>query len=155
MSSSREIRSLDAQHLHLVLEIEKASQPQPWPRTVFLGELERPWAHFWGLWNHRSLLGYIDFWHQAEEVHILALAVAPSSRRQGVASQLIHSCAQWARHQNAEYLCLEVRRTNIAALRFYRRLGFELLGSRTGYYRDTGEDALFLGAHLKLSNLLH
>jgi ribosomal-protein-alanine N-acetyltransferase len=39
-------------------------------------------------------------------------------------------------------LLLEVRRSNIAAIRLYRGLGFSALGVRRGYYSDNGEDAV-------------
>jgi ribosomal-protein-alanine N-acetyltransferase len=41
-----------------------------------------------------------------------------------------------------EKAILEVRRSNLPAIRLYERLGFEPAGVRKGYYQDTGEDAL-------------
>jgi ribosomal-protein-alanine N-acetyltransferase len=39
---------------------------------------------------------------------------------------------------------LEVRRSNVAAQRLYKRLGFEVAGQRRKYYTQPEEDALIL-----------
>jgi ribosomal-protein-alanine N-acetyltransferase len=43
---------------------------------------------------------------------------------------------------------LEVRPSNAQALKLYESLGFQVIGRRTGYYFDTGEDALVMEARL-------
>jgi ribosomal-protein-alanine N-acetyltransferase len=39
---------------------------------------------------------------------------------------------------------LEVRPTNVAAIRLYKQHGFRAYGHRRGYYPDNGEDALVM-----------
>jgi ribosomal-protein-alanine N-acetyltransferase len=39
---------------------------------------------------------------------------------------------------------LEVRRSNDAAQALYQKYGFDVVGERRRYYRDTGEDALLM-----------
>ena len=41
-------------------------------------------------------------------------------------------------------MTLEVRKFNVAAQTLYRQLGFQTVGRRRRYYRDTGEDALLM-----------
>ena len=43
-----------------------------------------------------------------------------------------------------EQVDLEVRASNEAALRLYRRAGFRAIGRRRGYYADPIEDAVLL-----------
>ena len=43
-----------------------------------------------------------------------------------------------------KYLTLEVRPTNIAAVKLYEKFGFNSLGVRKKYYQDNGEDALIM-----------
>ena len=46
------------------------------------------------------------------------------------------------------YAYLEVRESNVAAISLYRKLGFEIIMKRPGYYTDTREDALIMGRRL-------
>ncbi len=43
--------------------------------------------------------------------------------------------------RGAGLITLEVRTHNQPAIELYRKLGFEEVGKRRGYYADTGEDA--------------
>lgn len=70
------------------------------------------------------------------EAEILNLAVAPTYRRQGVASQLLRALLPLA-----DVWFLEVRASNEAAQRLYLAQGFQPMGRRKRYYSD-GEDAL-------------
>ena len=49
-----------------------------------------------------------------------------------------------AKESNAERITLEVRASNIAARKLYKKLGFKDVGIRKGYYADTGEDAVIM-----------
>ena len=49
-----------------------------------------------------------------------------------------------ARRQGAEFLSLEVRPSNLAAVGLYTKLGFVQEGRRRNFYRDPTEDALLL-----------
>ncbi len=72
------------------------------------------------------------------------IAVDPSYRRRGLASELLAVVEEQAAHQGAERVLLEVREDNTTAADFYRARGFEEVGRRGGYYRD-GAAAVVLG----------
>ena len=57
-----------------------------------------------------------------------------------------------ADEKGAQLGLLECRASNISAQRLYRGLGFSIEGSRKGYYRDNGEDALLLSLDMNDSN---
>jgi [ribosomal protein S18]-alanine N-acetyltransferase len=71
----------------------------------------------------------------AGEAEILTLAVAPQSRRQGVARQLLADLVDRARRAGARGIGLEVAADNPAARRLYESCGFAPGGRRRGYYR--------------------
>lgn len=73
---------------------------------------------------------------------ILAVAVDPIWRRQGIARQLIDACAAAAAEANVG-LQLEVSETNVDARLLYSSRGFIEVGRRPRYYAD-GADALLL-----------
>jgi ribosomal-protein-alanine N-acetyltransferase len=83
----------------------------------------------------------------AEELHVHALAVAPSARRRGVASALLERALARARAAGARRVQLELRASNRAALALYGRFGLLPVGRRPAYYAG-GEDALLLSGAL-------
>lgn len=105
-------------------------------------ELARPWAKVRVARGERGLaLGYSLFWHVADEVHLLNVAVAPAERRKGIGRALMDDLLAYARANAAAKVLLEVRAGNTAAIRLYESLGFAHLGVRRRYYAD-GEDAV-------------
>lgn len=70
----------------------------------------------------------------ADEAELLLLAVAPDSRRRGVAMALISRSLELLRFRNGTRLHLEVRHNN-PAIELYKKAGFSLIGRRPGYYR--------------------
>jgi ribosomal-protein-alanine N-acetyltransferase len=83
------------------------------------------------------------------EAEILTIAVAPGSRRKGVASALLNEAARQANRHGAHTMFLEVAEMNAAAFGLYNGLGFREVGRRKSYY-GPGEDALILRAELPL-----
>jgi [ribosomal protein S18]-alanine N-acetyltransferase len=77
-----------------------------------------------------------------------SIVVDRAHQRCGLGSQLLRSSMVAAIDAGARAMCLEVRESNIAAICFYRRLGFELDGRRPSYYSDPAEDALVFKAEM-------
>jgi [ribosomal protein S18]-alanine N-acetyltransferase len=92
--------------------------------------------------------GYVGVGTVGEEAEILICGVDPGHRRRGVGRSLLLALRAALRLQGCRKLFLEVRRGNVAAISLYRVLGFVETGSRSKYYRDTGEDALLMAWEL-------
>jgi ribosomal-protein-alanine N-acetyltransferase len=73
------------------------------------------------------------------EYEILNLAVAPTFRRAGLATQLL----RFEVSKNAVFL-LEVRESNLAARTLYERLGFVEISKRSHYYDHPPETAIVM-----------
>ncbi len=71
---------------------------------------------------------------------ILNVGVSADMRRNGIAAELIR--AEMRRWRGAHFL--EVRESNEAARRLYRKLGFEEIGTRQDYYDDPSEAAIVM-----------
>ena len=72
------------------------------------------------------------------------IAVLPAFRRRGVGLALLMALLAEARVRQAERILLEVRPSNLPAIRLYGQGGFELLARRPSYYREPMEDALIM-----------
>jgi ribosomal-protein-alanine N-acetyltransferase len=84
------------------------------------------------------------FWMICDEVHLLKLVVHPEFQRSGLGKRLMAFLIHFACSHGVEWIGLEVRRSNQAALALYRSLGFEERRVRKGYYRDTSEDGIVM-----------
>jgi [ribosomal protein S18]-alanine N-acetyltransferase len=104
-------------------------------------ELTRPWARVRAAREDGALVGYILYWHVADELHLLNVAVRSDRRRTGIARALMEDLFAYGRAGAAAKVLLEVRASNTPAIGLYEALGFTRLGERRGYYAD-GEDAL-------------
>ena len=136
-----EIRRLAPADLSQILAIERMSFPDPWTVESFRGILQIKTYLALGAFDN-NLLGYIICSKVVDELHILNIAVAENVRRRGVANALIEKVLGLYPGQ-LKYVYLEVRENNIPAIKFYLKLGFEKVGSRTRYYPD-GSDAILM-----------
>jgi len=132
--------------LDAVMEIERVSFRSPWSRQVFSEELTRDWAHVDIVRDAttREVVAFANYWLVADEIHVLNLATLPEARRGGHASRLMAHMIDYARRELCRYVTLEVRRSNAAAMRLYRRFAFRAIGVRPNYYAEDQEDAIVM-----------
>jgi ribosomal-protein-alanine N-acetyltransferase len=124
-----------------------AAAPADGPRALW----GRPAARA----GDETIIGYFVAMKGVDEVHLLNITVAPAFQGQGWAPLMLEALAGWSRGQNAQWLWLEVRASNLRALAIYERHGFRRVGVRKGYYPAEGharEDAVVMSLRLNESN---
>lgn len=140
-----ELRRIDPRDLGDVLEIERVSYPAPWSRAMFAAELAKPGSLALGAYlESGELVGYAVASRYVDAWHVMNVAVAPAYRRRGIASVLLERLLEVTGDDPRRGHTLEVRVSNVAAIRLYERLGFERKGVRRAYYTDNREDALIM-----------
>jgi aminoglycoside 6'-N-acetyltransferase len=85
------------------------------------------------LWHADAILGQLEMRLVPEEPHIgyvSLLYVAPESRRQGIGRRLHEHAAEVCRHRGKRAMRLSVNYSNVPAIMFYRKLGWEMVGPR-------------------------
>ena len=137
-----------------VLEIEEAAFNNPTTREWYERELARPEVCFIYVLRtpEHPCAAFCAFWRIADQAHINNLAVRPELRGRGLGLQMLEAVIAEARRLGAESLALEVRRSNVAAQRLYKRAGFREDGIRKSYYTQPVEDALLLIKTLHIHN---
>lgn len=133
-------------HIYLdsILEIENSSFPLPWSQRAFIQEIENPVSHLWVLVSDDEVVGYICFWLFDREIQLINIAVHPEKRGMGFGYYLMTKMIEAGLAKGSQYIWLEVRISNLTAQRLYQKLGFEEIGRRRGYYRETKEDAIIM-----------
>jgi len=79
---------------------------------------------------------------------ILTLDILPEARRSGLATKLMTACEERLRLLGCTEMFLETAVDNEPALRLYRKLGYEILGTLPEYYSSHALDAFQMGKRL-------
>ncbi|MGC1966219.1 MAG: ribosomal protein S18-alanine N-acetyltransferase [Candidatus Acidiferrales bacterium] len=142
------IRALESRDIDAVLAIQSAC-PEIAQWTVWdYHRAARGEMAGWVAEEDRSLAGFLVARRVSSDLEILNFAVRDAYRRQGIGRELLGAALEWAKSLHVTHAILEVRASNLAALRFYERYKFEVVGRRTRYYTAPIEDALLLTASL-------
>jgi len=94
--------------------------------------------------SDRELAGFAVASVLLPESELESIAVAASFQGKGVGLALLEAILRELRRLGAEETILEVRQSNAAAIRLYRRMGFQDAGVRAGYYQSPAENALVM-----------
>ena len=142
-------RKLQHSDLDVVDVINQASFSAPWGKGTMIMELNNPVTCYLAMELDGVVIAYAGAWVILDEAHVTNVAVAPEFRRRGYGAQLVAALKKYCYERGARRMTLEVRRSNVAALRVYEAQGFYQDGVRKGYYSDNGEDALILWNELE------
>ena len=129
-----------------IVALEAASFTNPWSKEALLWELQNSDVTrvYIGRDADGTLVAFCACWVIFDELHINTMAVDATRRRQGIASELLRYVIGDARAAGAKKATLEVRESNMGAIRLYESLGFTLVARRPRYYTKPEEDALIL-----------
>lgn len=94
-----------------------------------------------------EVCGYLMTLTLPPEMEILNITVSQKFRRQGIARDMMTWVLEEGIRRGCTDAFLEVRVSNVAAIKLYESFGFSVIHTRKKYYRDK-EDALVMGAKL-------
>ena len=139
------IRRMTLEDIPAVVELDKLSFTLPWPERSFRFELtDNPASRCWIVELDGKVVGMIVAWLLVDEAHVATIATHPDHRRQGIARKLLTYALRYMSKEGAVTSFLEVRENNHAAKDMYRKFGYEVVGRRKRYYKDTSEDAILM-----------
>lgn len=109
----------------------------PWHSDAFRQALLAG-HHYLAARKSGSLVGYAGLARSGSQAEVHTLAVDPTHQGKGIGRALLRALLEQAAGAT---VFLEVRTDNAPALALYRSEGFEVIGTRPGYYRPSGADA--------------
>ncbi|WP_018606983.1 ribosomal protein S18-alanine N-acetyltransferase [Uliginosibacterium gangwonense] len=132
-----------------VAEQEREIYPFPWSLNNFRDALSAGYSS-WVMRCGAETIGYAVLMLVINEAHLLNISILPQWQKQGQGDCLLAHLKKVAVQNGAASMFLEVRPSNVHALDFYRRRGFEQIGLRKGYYpaAQGREDALVMRSEL-------
>lgn len=140
-----EIRKMTLDDLEQVVAIDQVSFSLPWPPRSFQFELtDNEASRCWVADLDGRIIAVLVGWFIVDEFHIATIATHPEFRGQGIGRRLLLHVLSSAKEEGAIRAFLEVRESNLIALKMYRDLGFVEDGRRVKYYKDNGEDAILM-----------
>ena len=140
---------MDINYLTKVYELELESYDFPWTKEILRDCILYKYDSFVVVLND-NLVGYIISKITYPETHILNLTDKKNFRKNGIGKALVELIISDARLRNSENIILEVRADNIDAQSLYKKLNFEVIGTRKDYYesKNDREDAYVLNLNL-------
>ncbi len=97
--------------------------------------------------NEGSIAGFAIMRFGDDQAHLFLLAVQPEFRRSGLGRSMMQWLEKSCRTAGIQTVRLEVRVSNKAALRFYRKLGYRVIARVAGYY-DRRDSAAVMARNL-------
>jgi ribosomal-protein-alanine N-acetyltransferase len=133
--------------LDQLLAIETKVYPYPWSRGNFFDSFNNGHELVGLRDKDDTLFAYFIVMYVVDEVHLLNIAVDTGYQQKGYAHFLLNHLCELAREKGMVSVLLEVRVSNLPALKLYQKFGFIEIGRRKNYYpaqNQTREDAIVM-----------
>lgn len=145
-----EIRPMRVGDSDAVAAMEQAIFTNPWSKDSIREVLEKKTA-IRGLVGEveKCMAGYAFYWIAADEMHIANIAIDEKYRRRGYGEKMLERMLSDGLNNGVRFAVLEVRESNLPAIKMYEKHGFGIEGVRRNYYTDNGENALIMTAEIK------
>lgn len=127
-----------------IMEIEQDSFTAPWSELSFLNDMYNSDSLSKVALIENRVVGYVCPRYVLNEGHLLNLAVHRDFRRRGIATELMNTVLEELKEKGCTLVYLEVRVTNLDAIKFYERFGFKISSFRRKYYSDPVEDGALM-----------
>ena len=138
------IREMTIYDLDQVMIIEKEAFNDHWKRKDFEYEiLENDFSNMVVYEEDNCILGVLGYYILFDDAQITTIATLKKARGKGIATKLIEYMIDDCNSKECSVLSLEVRKSNLAAQKLYKKFDFIEMNIRKSYYED-GEDAIFM-----------
>jgi len=135
------LREFSLSDLEEVMEIERVSFPksQAYSENYFQKYFREYPQGFIIIKNEEKILGYAIGQAQKEFGEIISIASHPARRKKGVGKTLANFLIAHFKKKSLKKIFLHVRKNNLAAISFYKNLGFQILKTVKNYYQNSDD----------------
>ena len=136
-------RRMTEEDLDIVAKMEKETFSTPWSKESFLESLQKSYSYFF-VAVEEKIVGYCGVHNFGGDGEITNVAVEKEWRGKHVASEMLTYAMAQTQKEGIEAFTLEVRRSNLPAIKLYEKLGFVQQGVRNNFYENPIEDAIIM-----------
>jgi len=111
-----------------------------WSMEGFEREFKIPYSRKFVAEMNGKVIAYSIFWIIEEEAHLMTFSVDKNYWGRGIGKEFLREVLNRLKAEVKRVL-LDVRKSNIRAIRLYQSLNFQIIGERKYYYSD-GENAI-------------
>ncbi len=142
-------RPMTLDDVDAVMLLENEVYQFPWTDRIFK-DCIRVGYDCWLALLENKVVAHAVISVAAGESHILNLSVTEDHQGKGIGKQFIQFLLNIAYNKRAQIMMLEVRPSNVRAIKCYNSAGFNEIGSRKDYYPSPNgkEDALLFARQI-------
>ncbi|ENU15941.1 ribosomal protein S18-alanine N-acetyltransferase [Acinetobacter lwoffii] len=128
------IRLMQAADVEVVAKIEKSVQSHPWTLKQFEDAVTAYQSTV--IEVKGQVVGFCILQPVLDEANLLLMAIDPAQQGQGLGYQLLEASVAMLKN-NPVQIFLEVRESNLAAIKLYEKSGFHQIDLRKNYYPNS------------------
>ncbi|MCS7284937.1 MAG: ribosomal protein S18-alanine N-acetyltransferase [Hydrogenobacter thermophilus] len=134
------IRPMEKEDIDAVVEINRECfTSDAWSKSAFEREFSLNYSHKYVLELNGSVIGYLIAWTVYDTATLMNFAVKKEYWGKGYGKKLLTYLIESFKDK-VSAIHLDVRKSNMRAIRLYKSLGFKIISERPKYYSD-GESA--------------
>ncbi|MCR4655849.1 MAG: tRNA (adenosine(37)-N6)-threonylcarbamoyltransferase complex dimerization subunit type 1 TsaB [Lachnospiraceae bacterium] len=136
------IRRMTENDADQVSGIEEETFSMPWRKKDFLEMIERDNMSYLVIEKDGVIIGGAGIREIAGDIEITNVVVKEGFRGRGYGKRLLRSVLNEGRRLGGRQFTLEVRKSNVSAIKLYEGAGFKVEGERKDFYEKPRENAL-------------
>ncbi len=138
------IREMEIADLAMIMKLEKELFSAPWSEAMFSEEIKGHYAYVLQKDENKEIIGYLCGWKLLDEFTITNIGITGNFQRMGFGIKLVKFIVSKLLYEKCFIFTLEVRESNLKAIRLYEKFGFEQVGLRVNYYQNPVENAVMM-----------
>lgn len=142
------LRAMRLSDLDNIMPLEHQLFSSPWSKDDYIYELSsNPYAKYYVLEDDK-IVGYVGIWITYETAQITTIGIAKERQGEGLSKLLMNKVIEETK--DCEAITLEVRVSNVKAIKLYESYGFKKEAIRKDYYLYNHEDAYLMMKERKI-----
>ena len=126
-----------------IAELEKECFSDPWSAEAVLESVASR-VRFFVFEEDEKIVGYVGLQTVLDEGYITNIAVSSAHRRKGLGKALLNMLDKFAEELSLSFISLEVRESNLSAIKLYAAAGYLSDGIRPNFYENPRENAIIM-----------